>query len=196
MRLNQFLKVALPKDNDLYTLVKGIEDFEVMVNRIDQLALAANTSEVLSTFNTLYAETSADATPIDRALNAFIAFDEATQSMQVNAEESGSSENADIEGINIFDRVQTPDYLKSFVVQERLSDQALLGRKKFESSLNYLFRLIALEDSEAATLCDDIISDMVRATTYSSNFVGDIPDKAIWINEMMQLAEEIKLLDE
>jgi intracellular multiplication protein IcmO len=33
MRLNQFLKVDLPKDGDLYTLVKGIEDFEALCQK-------------------------------------------------------------------------------------------------------------------------------------------------------------------
>ena len=190
------MKLGLLKHNDLYTLVKGIEDFELMINRIDQLALSAANSEVLNTFNALYGETNTDATPIDRALNAFIAFDKATESMPLNLEESNVDAGVELDGINIFDRVQTPEYLKPFVVQEHISDQALLGRKKLTSTLNYLFRLIALEDSEASTLCDDIINDIARVTTYGSGFVTDVPDKTVWVNELMQFSEEIKLLVE
>lgn len=37
LRLNQLLKVDLPKDQDLYTLVKGIEDFEIFAQNIPRL---------------------------------------------------------------------------------------------------------------------------------------------------------------
>ena len=37
MQLNQLLKVDLPKDQALYTLVKGIEDFEVLSQRVPHL---------------------------------------------------------------------------------------------------------------------------------------------------------------
>lgn len=42
MQVNQLLKVDLPKDQDLYTLVKGIEDFEVLTKYKDELVSDAD----------------------------------------------------------------------------------------------------------------------------------------------------------
>ena len=43
MQLNQLLKVDLPKDQVLYTLVKGIEDFEILCKRMPNLSKEQDT---------------------------------------------------------------------------------------------------------------------------------------------------------
>ena len=170
MRLNQFLKIALPKDKDLYTLVKGIEDFESFSRVIDSKSLVSNYSSVLQSFLQLHSKENSELSSIDKGINAFSAY----KDIGFVAEETnqGALDN-DSAMINVFSRVNVGEKLSS--VSDKYSGAALLTKKKFESSLQYLFRLLAVADSEAETLTDDISKDIARTTQYCHGYTSVQP---------------------
>jgi intracellular multiplication protein IcmO len=197
MRLNQFLKVELPKDNDLYTLVKGIEDFDTLTKSISVKSLESTIPAGLTNLFEFHSKESPEITPIDRGLNSFIKFYDAQESgdIEFDAVEGEASEKQ-LSGVTIFNRVTIPDYLSDLIVKDRFNSDALIARKSLESSLNYLFRLLSLDDSEAGTLTEDIVKDISRVTNYSRDDIGELPDLVSIVSKLDSLIEEIPLSSE
>lgn len=197
MRLNQFLKIELPKDNDLYSLVKGIEDFEILTRSLATKKLEATLSSGIAKVLSIHADQSSDLTPIDKGLNTFIKFFETEESGEVELGVEVDPDAGVVDtGVNIFNRLTIPEYLKDLIVTEKFSSDALLARKHLESSLTYLFRLMSVDDSEAATLTEDIIKDIARCTSYSKDDIGVVPDVESIVPKIVKFNEEIPLSSE
>ena len=194
MRLNQFLKIELPKDNDLYTLVKGIEDFESLARNISGKSLQSTLSLGLSKLLSIHDSESSELTSIDKGLNSFIKFHDLEESGEVEFSEVSETHSKDSDtGVTIFNRLTIPDYLKEFIITEKFNSDALLGRKILDSSLTYLFRLMGVDDSEAGTTTEDVIGDIARVTGYSKNTIGKIPDVTAIITKINSFNEDIPL---
>jgi len=191
MRLNQFLKIELPRDNELYALVKGIEDFEVLSKSAASRQLSSTLSSGISKI-LAFLEEETGATPIDKGLNSFIKYFNMQESGEIESKTVAEDSVSD-SGVTIFDRLTVPDYLEGKIIKERFTGEALLSRKSLESSLNYLFRLMSLDDSESSTLTDDIIKDIANNTLYSPDSVGKLPEVKAVVNNIKRFNQEMPL---
>ncbi|MEC8460906.1 MAG: TraM recognition domain-containing protein [Pseudomonadota bacterium] len=80
MRLNVFLKVDLPKDSDMYTIVKSIEDYEALVSKGSLPELQAQEDEAIDAITqAVQAQLPNHATSIDLGLN--VLFEQHKQSV-------------------------------------------------------------------------------------------------------------------
>lgn len=192
MRLNQFLKIELPRDNKLFTIVKGIEDFELLSKNTTSEKLQSSISPGINKIVSLL-DSATEKTPIDKGLNVFIKYFNMQESGEIENEKSSKDSSSGSSGISIFNRLTIPDYLEGKIIKERFKGEALLSRKSLESSLNYLFRLMSLDDSESSTLTDDIIKDIANNTLYSSDSVGSPPDINVVIENIKSFNQEILL---
>jgi len=190
MRLNQFLKIELPKDNDLYSLVKGIEDFDTLSKNSQTTQLAASHSQhVQSLVETINKQTG---TPIDKGLNGFIAYYEHQQ----NASHEGNIDNEgalDDSGANIFNRLTVPEDLADKIIMKRFPKNGLLQRKSLNSGLHYLLRLMSVDDSEAATIAEDVVKDITMTTTYGTDFLSSVPSIEQIIKKTQDFNKDIPL---
>ncbi|MBT4885201.1 MAG: TraM recognition domain-containing protein, partial [Legionellales bacterium] len=191
MRLNQFLKIELPRDNELYALVKGIEDFEVLSKSAASRELSSTLSSGISRI-LAFLEEETGTTPIDKGLNSFIKYFNMQESGEIESK-AVAEDSASDSGVTIFDRLTVPDYLEGKIIKERFTGEALLSRKSLESSLNYLFRLMSLDDSESSTLTDDIIKDIANNTLYSPDSVGKLPEVKAVVDNIKRFNQEIPL---
>lgn len=190
MRLNQFLKIELPKDNDLYSLVKGIEDFEALSKNSQATKLTASHSQhVQSLVEIINKQTG---TPIDKGLNGFIAYYEHQQ----NASHEGNIDNEgalDDSGANIFNRLTVPEDLTDKIIMKRFPKNGLLQRKSLNSGLHYLLRLMSVDDSEAATIAEDVVKDITMTTTYGTDFLSSVPSVEQIVKKTQDFNKDIPL---
>lgn len=190
MRLNQFLKIELPKDNDLYTLVKGIEDFEVLSKNSQGVRLISTDSKQISEL--VEAVNKKSGTPIDKGLNGFIAYYEQRQNTTFE-EEYDSEANVEVSGANIFNRLTVPEDLAATFIMQRFPTNGLLQRKSLGSGLHYLLRLMSVDDSEAATVAEDIVKDITITTTYSADFLSAVLSPAEMVSKILDFNKNIPL---
>jgi intracellular multiplication protein IcmO len=190
MRLNQFLKIELPKDNDLYTLVKGIEDFETLSKNSQNTKLSATHSKQVTALVDAISKQSG--TPIDKGLNGFIAYYEHQQKAGPE-EESASDDATTISGANIFNRLTIPEYLADIIITKRFPKDGLLQRKSLNSGLHYLLRLMSVDDSEAATVAEDVVKDISMTTTYDTSFLGSVPTPESIVEKVQAFNKDIPL---
>jgi intracellular multiplication protein IcmO len=152
MRLNQCLKVDIPKDADLYTLVKGIEDYEATCKagkptiKLDESALIRDFLEVLN---------KNEKGKIEAAVGALISLSEHQE--QSDEIEQGAFEPVEQDGVNVF-----------LPLAQDGAAILLLNRKSLVKKLNYINQLIESDESKAKQLTDQLVHDLHHLTTYQA----------------------------
>jgi intracellular multiplication protein IcmO len=178
LRVNQFLKVDTPKDADLYKLVKGIEDFEVVCRSGIRFKSDVTTQIISQMIDSINKQV--QVSRIDKVLEALL--DLYNQHVEFSEAEDFESDFAD-NAFNIFSNVNLFDDEDS---QESLS---ILNKGVLVKQLGYISRLLGYEEDRANTFVADLIQDIEVATYYSkpekaglsvvniSNIIGGLVEK-------------------
>jgi intracellular multiplication protein IcmO len=163
MRLNAFLMVDLPRDNDLYKLVKGIEDFEVKFRASASMPHAAiairdELDGIVDKINSL-----SSGTYIERAVSMI---------MTMRKEFEKSVE----EGVEV---EETQSVFSGFDIQPILdstswwTEQVLAGLSKplldkrlLTQQLNYLSQVLDADPERAKQNVENIVYDLQNLTEY------------------------------
>jgi intracellular multiplication protein IcmO len=187
MRLNQFLKVDLPKDSELYTLVKGIEDFELLARRLDAKKITSGLPQNLDKLCDIYSSQSDSLSSIEKSINTFVKFETDLDHMT-----SQEANVIDEDGVffHIFMRTGLADEIAAVVNNKSIMDYPLLNKKATSAGLNYLFRVLSYDDSESATLTEDFISDMTNLTSYKHPAAIDLPNTEDLIAAINEIGED------
>ena len=174
MRLNQFLKVELPKDKDLYTLVKGIEDFELLVRKIDSLKIEIVTTQDTLDLISIYKDSNKENTAVENGTSTVVkCYNSANNNSTSNDSDSSKS------NVNIFVRMQIPKSISDVMPTNEISEISLLSKKKLFNDISYLAKMMSLDGSEAESISNDILEDISRVTCY------DAPSDIITVNDLI-----------
>lgn len=154
MRLNQFLKVDLPNDSELYVLVKGIEDFEEFIKAGDYEIEADYDNvlqSVLETYNGIN-----DENPISKAAKIL-----------ANSEAKGSKNKVEdisesFNSYNIF-RINS---VSNELIAADLS-KPILDASVFKEDISYLNRLLGENEAISEKITGKLFSDIENLTEYS-----------------------------
>ncbi len=156
MRLNQFLKIEVPSDADLYTLVKGIEDFELFAKKAPSEALSVSQSDLLASIASEMRQKKG--WPLECALDVILDFTDKTEAIATLA-----ASKEDDSAMHLFSsNVQLPDV--SFLEGDM---QPLLDRSALIDQMTYLQALITGSKEDADFFVTQLMEDMKEATYYN-----------------------------
>lgn len=159
MRLNQMTKVDLPKDQDLYKLVKGIEDFEVFAQQPQLMVEVEKDSlieDVVRRFEGHLEKE--DGAPIVAATAAIFEMAEA-------AEAGGESSVPGFEGIlSIFSEVEESQTLQ--LPDGSSTMTTLLSKDSTAKNVKYMERLLGKGEDESEQAKEHLLMDMYLSTMY------------------------------
>lgn len=180
MRLNHFLKVDEPEDEEREILVKSFNNFEKIANGsvVFQDDNMAN-EEIDGIMNLL--QTHPDLSPIDRSLLAITQF---SKQMGFGAADSASSDTSlfnipgmdemdiDIDHLNIFTPMRHTDHLQDVVVTDDMQKfgQPLLDRAHSRDQIEYIQRLCGKSGQQAMNIAIEVVGDMERGTQYPPDY--------------------------
>lgn len=209
MRLNQFLKVDLPKDTELYELVKGIEDMEAhdknnfsFVAPEEDLDIRS-LSDKMATFND--AEDS-----VEKAVSVLMDLhdeEESRRSQVIDQELTGDDgmstesllgveEISDDGAFGIFSRVSIPEDLSSVMPFDDLDiyQQPIIARKKIQSQLEFILRLMGYDRTTALTQIDKLAAKMQQCTRYPKPDFSRV-NKAVLLDAAKSIEKNIDQLE-
>lgn len=189
MRLNQFLKVDLPKDTELYELVKGIEDMEAHDKKNYVIEHEADPevqklSEKLAVF--------ADAEDsIERAVSVLMDMhdEELARTSQVIDQVASDPEFVDViedgeptaftddgGAFGIFTRISIPEDLANVMPTDDIDlfQQPVIARKKIQNQLEFILRLMGYDRTSALSQIDKLAIRMQQSTKYSQPDLSEV----------------------
>ncbi|MGC6403639.1 MAG: TraM recognition domain-containing protein [Candidatus Comchoanobacterales bacterium] len=202
MRLNQCLKVDLPKDQDLYTLVKGIEDFEVLIKK-GLPTLVAQEDSVLTKLFSVHEEQKIndELSEVERSINTLIQYyshDSVidVEEAEVVEEDDGLDLFAEIK--NIFSTPEISDQMKSYLRRDQNEVQKpLLIRKDIEKQARQIMQHLGVSEQDAKENVAKVIHDMSMATSYVLPVDVSMPDRdkvpqitKEWVSSFLKAKDE------
>lgn len=149
MQLNQMTKVDMPSDQELYDLVKGIEDFEKL--SIPDALSAEEDTVLTNLFNTL---NSTSGSLIDKAIASLL-----TDANEVE-EDVEVDEEVDAININIFSR-----YIKTLASGEDVKVSSMLNKREVQGLIELLLRFSGEDKSSAINAATKFIEKVTILTT-------------------------------
>lgn len=168
LRINQFLKTDLPDDGDLYHLVKGIEDFE-LISKSGIKPITEPLSDQLSqVISQLSQQTSGSL--IERSVSMLMA--QATTESAVNATQDQTSSASIFSGFNWESLIATSPWLNDDIVQALSSP--ILKRNATRKQLLYLAQLCGSSAEDSENIVAKLMYDLENLTSYDDYVKGSM----------------------
>jgi intracellular multiplication protein IcmO len=184
MRLNQMTKVDLPKDQDLYRLVKGIEDFEVYAQSPGVLVSVESDSILDKYISHLKLD--------DKSTNVYII--SATQAIfEMGLGKTDVPEKKQekiIESLTIFSELEAQDILQ--LPDGSMTVSALLSKSESEKAFSYIERLVGKNEAESKDAKENLIMDLQLSTMYRKSEIQANIDVDVVNQKILELVEEIQ----
>ena len=178
MRLNQFLKVDLPGDSDLYTLVKGIEDFEAFIKRGD-FSIDKNYDSETHKLVEL-SEANSSLSPISKAVKILTEFSEFGGLASIESV-------SEVDNYNIF---RINNTLSSNFISSDLSEP-LLDANNLKEDLAYINRLLGEKEEMSVKISQKIFEDLSNLTSYGNQAPADNEVAEKYLDNVNRLIENI-----
>jgi len=162
LRLNQFVKVAVPTDATLRNLISGFESFKKITKLggkiFDDLEIPNDGAKDIVE---IFSKESGD--PIERSLGALMSYCDVGGAERVGDMELGPDE------LDVFSSLQVSDYLKSVLVVEDIEafKQPILAKSFILEKVLYVESLYK-DKRNAAELSQELVRDMRSVTHYRS----------------------------
>ena len=149
----------MPADSELYTLVKGIEDFEVLVTG-QPLQLSSSNSDILSQVSERMK--SYQGMPLEQALRVVIDYKaDLEQNSEVKIAESIAG------AFHIFMQLESVADQENFLIDNE-TIPALLDKLECSKQFEYLQALLVGSRGEAQTFTEEFIGDMIESSYYDA----------------------------
>ncbi|MCB1826932.1 MAG: TraM recognition domain-containing protein [Coxiellaceae bacterium] len=180
MRLNHFLKVDEPEDEEREMLVKSFNQFEQLANGGVVFQDETMVSEDIDGIVNLL-QTHSNLSPIDRSL---MAMTQMNQKMGYGVAESFGGEEAifdipgmdeldmDIDHLNIFTPMRHAEHLEGLIMTDDVKQfsKPLLDRAHSRDQVEYIQRLCGKTGQQAMNIAIEVVGDMERGTQYPPDY--------------------------
>lgn len=195
MRINQFLKVEPPISRMLIDLDNRISQFAEILDNDTDISFVADEAEEINIIASAMNQ-EPENNPIERGVSALLAFHNRNATQM---EESGAvveEEVVDTSRINIFNKVLLSSNVQDLVGAAGLERFAapLINKAFVKDKVELLERVLGRSGSQASTITNEIIKDMLTATDYPPEVTGLF----LAVNEVsaatQQLAEYVESL--
>lgn len=161
LRLNQMLKVDVPEDGDLYTLVKGIEDFEVACGH-QVPNVEATTSSIMNQIISVAMQHPTDSA-VEKGVNVLMQLYD--QHHDSDLSETALEFTGD--ALNIFTQVELSEDNKVILGGLERYKGALLDHHLLNEQVLYITQLLGYDERTASDFVHDFKHDIECATYYS-----------------------------
>lgn len=175
MQLNQLLKVDLPKDQELYTLVKGIEDFELVSN--SSIAIKADADARLELLFKTFANIKTKVS-VERGTEALLALMK-NNSISVDSFNDMQPEEGNV---NIYSKISDVDM--PLVSLDTTADVEILAR------------LLGMTSKQAEDEVHALYENIAQYTEYMNDILPKKPDIASFNELINDLASNLDKEDE
>ncbi|MEC8063869.1 MAG: TraM recognition domain-containing protein [Pseudomonadota bacterium] len=217
MRLNVFVKVDLPKDAELYNLVKSIEDFEELTQHGLPKFNAEIDNDIAKAINIMQTRSKVQL-PIDKGIDTLFEFHkqniEAQDSTQHNRTEDNYSDHSDStmanedletiqdafivnddkdeignQQINFFTAINITQSMKYALASRNVESlcQPLIIKSKLVKNIEYLGKLTGQKSDTLGVEISDITGNIEANTTYNTEYMQSALDKKTLIAKIDQL---------
>ena len=215
MRLNVFVKVDLPKDVDLYSLVKSIEDFEELI-QTGVPKLSAEADKEMAMLLAVMGEQNKLELPIDRGINTLFECHKRTIEGEASApsaeevgydtdEEGNIVNDAQIIGetvenqsdsaamITLFTPINLTEEDKKLLSGINISSLSLpmVLEANWKKNINYLCKLSSKSSESTAREIDEMSKLVVSSTVYSEKSLQGKLAKDNLLAKVDELIKEI-----
>lgn len=171
LKINQFLKVEVPPDAVLDSIIERLDRFKEILQSGDIFVnIAAESEEINMIAETLRDESYTD--PIERSVAALLAFHKSTEPDEIEeiAEEEALDE------LNIFSSLRgSPEFKAGLYVSDvERFQQPILNKAVVRVHTNTIERISGRLDQHASNISAEIVKDMQLATYYPPTILDDI----------------------
>lgn len=183
MRLNQMLKVDMPPDSALYVLVKGIEDFEVLVK---QQQVPDLTAEMDSTVHQVIQLMDAEqhVSSLEKGLNVLVQSSEKASEVAHEAHEA-----SDGTSYHIF-KVAPAEQTFLLPANAATLDTPILDANLFKDDAAYVQRLLGDSEARAKEVTQSLQEDIMQSTFYGEQLM-EAPTSDEYSQMMADLVQSI-----
>lgn len=193
MRLNHFLKVEAPVGRLLLDLENRLEQFDDVLSRSEALVMQSQeeSEEVQIIANAM--KENPEVNMIERGVSALLAYHNRTA---MTSEEEFVIEQPEEPGhINIFNKPMLADSVKRLVGTdfERFS-QPLVNKVFLKDKTELLERILGRSGSQAQTITNEIIKDILLATDYPPSTEGIFLEPEQVVTAAQELADYVASL--
>ena len=191
MRLNQFLKVDAPEDQDVERFQKSIESFHEIAQEGSLLTQVEASNEEVDKLSNLLTVNGSVATPMDRSLLALQQFSGIGEGVATDSPFAGffedsedswvNTEEYDEEGLSLFAPLTVNDHIKGLLSEQEIKGMksSIVSRAQCRDQFEYLGRLAGQTSQQAMNVALELTADMQRSTVYPPEHVIDIPNGAL-----------------
>ncbi len=193
MRINQFLKVEPPLNRVLLDLDNRLAQFTQVMDHNELLDYARDESEEINVISTAMNQ-QPETNPIERGVSALLAFH--NRSSAPTEEETLVVEEV-VEGrINIFLKVPLGDDIKQLVgaAQWDRFSAPLINKAYVKDKVELLERVLGRSGSQANSITNEILKDMLNATDYPPDVTGLFLELPAVVEAATQLASYVESL--
>jgi len=168
MRLNQFLKVENPDAIEMQMLLESMERFKKAVSKETIFPESVAMDETLERFVTEFHKIPTDASPIDRAVSALLAFHQT--SVPTVVEEALELPEDEL---NIFASIRPSAYLEKILLAPNREQFGLpiLPFVPTRDQISHVEHLLGKTDAYATSISGEIVKDLQMATHYPPEIV-------------------------
>lgn len=194
MRINQFLKVEPPIGRLLIDLENRLEQFSEILASEETLEFSGDESEEIQIISSEMNK-NPETNSIERGVAALLAFHN-RNAADTSMQEEVVEEEVDTGRIHIFNRVFLGEDVKSLVGPQNIDrfSAPLINKSFVKDKVELLERVLGRSGSQANTITNEIIKDMLNATDYPPDVEGlFLPIEEVTV-AAQQLAEYVASL--
>ncbi len=193
MQLNQMIKVDLPKDQDMYALVKGIEDFEVLCKK-ELPKISTEKDPALDAIFQLFDQSNEHL--IEKSINGFIEMCDSpaasTGEMAIEHDDERSAEEGASTSVNIFIVPKATHMPSWFQDALKKLDYPLVTRNSFDQKVIYVLRCFGMSQKQAQSSSAEVLQSLTISTTYLAPKSDEVASSKEWLTCFNQVIEAFK----
>ncbi len=189
MRLNHFLKVEKPTGRMLIDLENRLDRFNQLIESEEPFFENAPEEEEINLIAGVMSDNQ-ETNPIERGVSALLAFhNRNSAAMEEVVEEVPLEEGR----LNIFSQVRLPDAVKKLVGSKDLErfNASLLNKAIVKDKVEFFERVMGKSGSQANTVTNEIVKDMLTATDYPPSVDGLLQDASFVTAMAQELSEYV-----
>ncbi len=204
MRLNQFLKVDSPEDNDVERFQQSMESFNEIAQDKTFLTQVEASNEEVDKLTNLLAVNGAVSAPMDRSLLALQQFSGVGQGVSTDSpfaaffEDSEPSwveaDEYDEDGLNLFASLTANQHIKDLLSAAEIEGMKMpiVSRAQCRDQFEYLGRLAGQSSQQAMNVALELTADMHRCTAYPPENIAKVPTSNL-VSSIDRIIEKIAL---
>ncbi len=204
MRLNQFLKVDTPEDQDVERFQQSMQNFDQLAEDNVFLTQVEASNEEVDKLTNLMTVNGGLVAPMDRSLVALQQFSGIGISQVVDSpfaaffDDTSSDEDEvddqDQDGLSLFSPMTVTDHLQQLLTEQEIENMRtpIVSRARCRDQFEYMGRLTGQSSQKAINIALELTADMKRCSSYPPEHRAEISNASL-VSAVDRIIDKIKL---